>query len=35
MELLMNIVIPTEASLSDKEREAKWRDLVFLGGAAL
>jgi len=23
------IVIPTGASLSDKERQAQWRDLVF------
>jgi len=34
MELLMtvadyNIVIPTGASLSDKEREAQWRDPAF------
>jgi hypothetical protein len=35
MELLMtpilppNVVIPTGASLSRKEREAEWRNLVF------
>lgn len=33
MELLLsprlNIVIPTGASLSRREREAEWRDLVF------